>query len=137
MVLDRDLLLTAHGNIRSHPPFDSRGNLTPAPGGAAKYWTGSQRNGWTRSCDTRKFSVPIPFRQRKYTRREASSDPLTIIPPRDRVVLKTISSMRMILEVIYEEPSFSHRFRTGVSHGTLLYSIRTNFSRGTIMYVGR
>lgn len=44
------------------------------------------------------FSVPILRDRGSIPRREASSDPLTIIPPRGRVILKT---MRMILEVIY------------------------------------
>jgi retron-type reverse transcriptase len=56
----------------------------------------------------------------------SSTRPLTIAPPRDKVVQEV---MRMILEVIFE-PTFSdnsHGFRPGRSCHTALRQVKTHF----------
>ena len=67
-----------------------------------------------------------PNRRIKIPKSNGGTRPVTIAPPRDKLVQEV---MRMILEVIYE-PSFadcSHGFRTNRSCHTALRSIRQKF----------
>jgi len=64
-----------------------------------------------------------------------SSRPLTIAPPRDKIVQEV---MRMILEVIFE-PLFlnnSHGFRPNRSCHTALRDVKTHFGCATIFIEG-
>lgn len=71
-----------------------------------------------------------PGRRVQIPKKSGGSRPLTVAPPRDKLVQEV---MRMILEVIFE-PTFSdtsHGFRSGRSCHTALKAIKENFGVST------
>lgn len=111
----------AYHNLKSNP-----GNMTPGI-------TPTTLDGF--SSDTIDKTVESlkdqsfkfnPGRRIQIPKASGGTRPLTIAPPRDKIVQEVI---RMILEVIYE-PTFSkssHGFRIGKSCHTALKEIRTKF----------
>jgi group II intron reverse transcriptase/maturase len=111
----------AYHNLKSNP-----GNMTP--GIIPTTLDGFSSETITKIIDslkdqTFKFN---PGRRIQIPKASGGTRPLTIAPPRDKIVQEVI---RMILEVIYE-PTFSkksHGFRNGKSCHTALKEIRTKF----------
>jgi group II intron reverse transcriptase/maturase len=111
----------AYHNLKSNP-----GNMTP--GIIPTTLDGFSSDTITKIIDslkdqTFKFN---PGRRIQIPKASGGTRPLTIAPPRDKIVQEVI---RMILEVIYE-PVFSkssHGFRNGKSCHTALKEIRTKF----------
>jgi group II intron reverse transcriptase/maturase len=118
---DPRLFEIAYGKLRSNP-----GNMTPGinpttldgmSGEWIKETIASLKNESFQFASRRRIEVKKP---------KGGTRPLTIAPPRDKIVMEGI---RMILEAIYEPrfSSSSHGFRSGHSCHTALRKIREQF----------
>lgn len=85
------------------------------------------KNGTFQFTPGRRIQIPKPGK--------TTTRPLTIAPPRDKVVQEV---MRMILEAIFE-PTFSnnsHGFRPGRGCHTALRQVKTQFGAATVIIEG-
>ena len=130
LICDPELLELAYNNIKSNP-----GNMTPGLGApeTPEGLDGISHEFILKVADELKDETYAFKPGRRTCGREAagtSKRPLTIAPPRDKIVQE---AMRMILEAIYE-PTFldsSHGFRMNRSCHTALRDIYTKFKACT------
>ena len=122
LFLNYDMYILAYNKIKSNP-----GNLTP---GIVPQTLDGLSDEWImetiKSFKDESFQFK-PGRRIEINKPNGGKRPLTIAPPRDKIVQEIL---RMILEAIYESnfSSNSHGFRRGKSSHSALRQVKTTFS---------
>lgn len=130
MLLNESIFLVAYSKLKSNPGNMTAGINPTTLDGISKEWIRDT----IESLKTEQFKF-TPGRRIQIPKASGGQRPLTIAPPRDKIVQECI---RMILEAIFE-PTFSnnsHGFRPGRSCHSALKHVKINFESSTWIIEG-
>lgn len=130
MMQDESIFIIAYNKLKSNPGNMTAGINPTTLDGISKEWILET----IESLKTEQFKF-TPGRRIQIPKASGGQRPLTIAPPRDKIVQECI---RMILEAIFE-PTFSensHGFRAGRSCHSALKHVKVNFDSSTWVIEG-
>lgn len=130
MMLNESIFLLAYDKLKSNPGNMTAGINPTTVDGISKEWIMET----IESLKNEQFKF-TPGRRIQIPKANGGQRPLTIAPPRDKIVQECI---RMILEAIFE-PTFSnnsHGFRPGRSCHSALKHVKINFESSTWVIEG-